>query len=102
MSDLGGEAMRCCGTEGRDEGPASATEAVVPACLPAAVLAIADATPPRRAVFAGGRSHVGTDRPMIPHDGEGPRRPVMLAPFEVETVPVTNARFAAFAAATGF
>ncbi len=59
-------------------------------------------TVPDRAAFAGGRGFVGTDRPVIRADGEGPRRPVRLAPFAIETETVTNARFAAFVAATGF
>jgi len=90
--------MGCCGEgvtgERRESGGTAA--------MPAAVRAIADATPPPRAAFAGGASFVGTDQPLIPHDGEGPRRAVTLAPFEVDTVPVTNARFAAFVAETGY
>ena len=59
-------------------------------------------TAPDRVGFAGGRSFVGTDRPVIRADGEGPRRPVRLAPFAIDVETVTNARFAAFVAATGF
>ncbi len=95
---MGKTAVTCCGAE--IPGDRVAGEPVAP--VPASVLAIADPAPPARAAFAGGRSHVGTDRPMIPQDGEGPRRPVTLAPFAVDTVPVTNARFAAFVAATGY
>jgi len=89
--------VSCCGgVDGtRRRGAAGAS-------VPAAALAIADAGAPERVAFAGGRSHVGTDRPVIASDGEGPRRSVTLAPFEVEAVPVTNARFAAFVAATGY
>jgi formylglycine-generating enzyme required for sulfatase activity len=50
----------------------------------------------------GGRSHVGTDTPLLRADGEGPARPVRLAPFGIEAVAVSNARFAAFVAATGY
>lgn len=57
---------------------------------------------PDRIAFAGGRSFVGTDRPVIKADGEGPRRPVRLGSFAVEVEAVTNARFAAFVAATGY
>ena len=57
---------------------------------------------PDRIAFRGGRSFVGTDRPVIKADGEGPRRAVRLAPFAIEAEAVTNARFAEFIAATGF
>ena len=67
----------------------------------ATALALADAAAPPRARFPGGASHVGTDRPVIESDGEGPRRPVVLQPFAIDTVPVTNRRFAAFVRDTG-
>lgn len=51
---------------------------------------------------AGGRSFVGTDRPEIPQDGEGPEREVTLADFGLEAQTVTVARFAEFVAATGY
>jgi formylglycine-generating enzyme required for sulfatase activity len=73
-----------------------------PSGAPAAILEIADATAPQRIAFSGGCSHIGTDRPEIAQDGEGPKRWVTLAPFAAEAVPVTNARFAAFVAATGY
>lgn len=50
----------------------------------------------------GGPSFTGTDRPLLPTDGEGPRRAVRLAPFGIERGTVTNARFARFVAATGY
>ena len=55
-----------------------------------------------RVFFDGCRSFVGTDRPVIIEDGEGPRRPTKLAPFWLEATPVTNERFAAFVAATAY
>jgi formylglycine-generating enzyme required for sulfatase activity len=55
-----------------------------------------------RVHFPAAESFVGTDRPVIEEDGEGPRRSVTLAPFALETVTVTNARFARFVAATGY
>lgn len=55
-----------------------------------------------RVLFPASRSFVGTDRPMIAEDGEGPRRQVKLAAFELENTTVTNARFAQFVAATGY
>lgn len=54
------------------------------------------------AVFAPARSFVGTDSPELAADGEGPRRPVNLGGFGLEVETVTNARFAAFVAATGY
>jgi sulfatase modifying factor 1 len=55
-----------------------------------------------RVYFRGGTSFVGTDRPEIPQDGEGPRREITLAPFWLDTAPVTNARFERFVAETGY
>lgn len=50
----------------------------------------------------GGSVTVGTDQPLFPQDGEGPRRRVMLRPFRIDAHQVTNRRFAAFVAATGY
>lgn len=50
----------------------------------------------------GGTALVGTDRPALPPDGEGPARRVKLRPFRLDAHQVTNARFAAFVAATGY
>lgn len=55
-----------------------------------------------RVSFTAAPSFVGTDRPQIPADGEGPRRPVKLRPFQLDVATVTNARFADFVAATGY
>lgn len=45
---------------------------------------------------------IGTDRPVIRADGEGPSRRVRLAAFAIDRHAVTNGRFAAFVAATGY
>ncbi len=46
---------------------------------------------------------MGNDGPDAnPGDGEGPVRDVTLDPFAIDTVVVTNARFATFAKATGY
>lgn len=50
----------------------------------------------------GGTAFVGTDRPALPMDGEGPPRRVTLKPFRMDAHQVTNRRFAAFVAATGY
>jgi formylglycine-generating enzyme required for sulfatase activity len=57
---------------------------------------------PPRVRFEPCRGFVGTDRPVIAEDGEGPKRAVSLKAFELETVAVTNRRFARFVAATGY
>jgi len=44
---------------------------------------------------------IGTDRPLLPQDGEGPARRVRLPAFRIDRYAVSNARFAAFVAATG-
>src|SRR5665213_1890061 len=51
----------------------------------------------------GGMFRMGTDYAQaFVADGEGPVRPVMLSPFEIDTFPVTNRDFAAFVKATGY
>lgn len=50
----------------------------------------------------GGAALVGTDRPLLAIDGEGPARTVRLRPFGIDRHAVTNARFAAFVADTGY
>lgn len=51
----------------------------------------------------GGTFAMGNeDRDANPGDGEGPVRDVTLNPFAIDTVTVTNARFATFVKATGY
>jgi len=50
----------------------------------------------------GGSFIVGTDRPWIAADGEGPGRRVEIAPFRVARCAVTVEEFAHFVSATGF
>lgn len=50
----------------------------------------------------GGRCFVGTDDPVIPEDGEGPRRTVTLKDYALEAQTVTNSRFAEFVEATNY
>lgn len=83
----------CCG-------PSRALDAVVPPG--AAVPASRGGAPEGMIRVPGGRSFVGTDRPEIPQDGEGPERTVVLADFGLEATTITVERFAAFVAATGY
>jgi formylglycine-generating enzyme required for sulfatase activity len=50
----------------------------------------------------GGAYVIGTDRPWIPADGEGPARAVELDAFRIAPYAVTVAEFATFVDATGF
>ncbi len=51
----------------------------------------------------GGAFLMGTDyEQAFPADGEGPVRPVTVAPFRIDQFPVTNAAFARFVRATGY
>jgi formylglycine-generating enzyme len=60
-------------------------------------------TIPSRAVrLPGGKSIVGTENPLIPVDGEGPRRTARLSPLAVDPFAVTNGWFAEFIAATNY
>jgi sulfatase modifying factor 1 len=52
--------------------------------------------------FDAGASWVGTDRPLIKADGEGPPRKVSLKRFGLERTAVTNQRFREFVASTGY
>jgi formylglycine-generating enzyme required for sulfatase activity len=49
-----------------------------------------------------GRAEVGTDKPVIPGDGEGPRRFVRVRDFRLGATAVTNAEFAGFVADSGY
>jgi formylglycine-generating enzyme required for sulfatase activity len=49
-----------------------------------------------------GRAEIGTDQPVIPGDGEGPRRYVRVNAFRLGPTAVTNEEFAAFVDATGY
>ena len=50
----------------------------------------------------GGKSLVGTNRPVLPVDGEGPLRSRSVKPFRIDKTAVTNARFLAFVEDTGY
>jgi formylglycine-generating enzyme required for sulfatase activity len=51
----------------------------------------------------GGTFLMGTDYAHgFPLDGEGPVRPVVVSPFQIDRFPVTNEEFAAFVDATGY
>lgn len=53
--------------------------------------------------LGGGTFLMGTDAPEAwPSDGEGPVRPVTLAPFWMDATAVTNEAFALFVAASGY
>lgn len=52
--------------------------------------------------FEAGIATIGTDRPVIPADGEGPARSVSLSAYGMDRHAVTNARFARFVAQTGY
>ena len=58
--------------------------------------------PPQYVAIPGGKGLLGTDDPQIALDEEGPLRSSRINPFWIETSTVTNARFAAFVAATNY
>jgi formylglycine-generating enzyme len=57
--------------------------------------------PGRLVEVPGGEVPVGTDRPELPADGEGPARRVRVRPFLLDPLAVTNRWFAEFARETG-
>jgi formylglycine-generating enzyme required for sulfatase activity len=62
-----------------------------------------EATRTNMIALPGGTFLMGTDiAEGFPQDGEGPVRPVTLAPFLIDRTPVTNDRFALFIAATNY
>lgn len=93
--------MSCCTKSRSTYAP---QETVSPQSEPntAEIGEIADASAPERACFQAGEVGVGTSDPAIPEDGEGPPRQVYLEAFALDTEAVTNARFAAFVADTGY
>lgn len=55
-----------------------------------------------RKPIPGGMAEIGTSKPHHLEDGEGPVRQVRVKPFLMDETAVTNERFAAFVAATGY
>ncbi len=84
----------------------AASRAGQPAPRPPSALLKADhPAPASRAaiVLPAATFLMGTDYARANHsDGEGPVRPVTLAPFAIDAYPVTNADFEAFVRATGY
>ncbi|MEO0484560.1 MAG: formylglycine-generating enzyme family protein [Pseudomonadota bacterium] len=73
----------------------------IPAALRAHTMAPGDA--PRDCVkIPGGAALMGTSKPHLPADCEGPLRKTKVKPFWMERGAVTNAQFARFVADTGF
>ena len=62
----------------------------------------ASATRPESVEIPGGTGFIGTDRPILLEDAEGPFRQKRIAPFRIGTTTVTNADFAAFIDDTGY
>jgi len=86
--------MSCCSPSRQAE--------PVEAPAPAIAVPAGPVDTPGKVFLPASRSFVGTDRPVIAQDGEGPRRPVRLAAFFLEATTVTNARFAEFVRQTGY
>ncbi|HEV7263353.1 MAG TPA: formylglycine-generating enzyme family protein [Falsiroseomonas sp.] len=84
--------MTCC--------PAGSREASAPPAAPARHVGGRDLA--ETVAIPGGSATIGTDAPELREDGEGPARCVTLRPFRMDAHAVTNRRFAAFIAATGY
>ncbi len=52
--------------------------------------------------ISGGQALIGTARPILPVDGEGPLRKLRVKPFRMDATTVTNARFLEFVEDTGY
>jgi sulfatase modifying factor 1 len=85
--------------------PRSAKPTPQPQIISPATLSSSAAADPDRPTISlpGGTFLMGTDYThAFPFDGEGPIRPITLAPFHIDTYPVTNRDFAAFVEATNY
>lgn len=92
MTELASSAGSCCAPRGDGVLLAPQNLASTPRD------ALLEATVP----IPGGKAEVGTDRPALPQDGEGPRRLVSVRPFRLGETAVTNEQFAAFIDDTGY
>lgn len=94
----------CAPSRGPSEGAAAQGGAeAAPGIDPAAPPAAGDAASTDGMVRLGGSFLMGTeDTDGFPQDREGPIREVDLPPFWIDKLAVTNARWAEFAAATGY
>ena len=85
----------CCASARREPGELTHSPAATPAPVAGSTEGMA--------LLPGGEFLMGTDgREGYPADGEGPVRRVRLNPFWIDTLVVSNARFAEFVAATGY
>src|SRR5947209_1988375 len=86
---------KCCSASRSNNSECLSTVDVVLAGSPAAETPMVH--------LPGGKFLMGTDYPGgFAADGEGPVRPVLLSPFAIDVVPVTNESFAEFVRSTGY
>lgn len=106
MSNCAGEetgpAQSCCCAPSVPAAPKAGVEAALPIAPAIAGEAMRARLRAATVVIPGGRAEIGTDHPVIPGDGEGPRRFQRVKAFRLGATTVTNAEFAAFAADTGY
>jgi len=90
-------APRSCCAPGRDG------HAHAPRAPSGAGTGIAGSLPPTLVELPGGPFQMGAEDPLAyPADGEGPVHEIFLSPFQIDTHTVSNERFAAFVASTGY
>lgn len=86
--------LGCCLAGGRSGPSHSAVSSVATSVDPVIQLETVD--------IPGGCATVGTDKPLLPLDGEGPSETVWIKPFRFAQTAVTVDEFAAFVLATGY
>ena len=86
----------CCSPCVRSSGPGPERRA---RGVPTAALPVAGAA---GVAIPGGLGYLGTRKPILRVDGEGPLRRRRIRPFRMDAAAVTNARFGQFVAATGY
>lgn len=104
--------MPPAGTQARMAGVAAGDDQTASCCAPAEHSGPLPAFPQKKVRATkepsdivwidGGTTLVGTDHPVLAIDGEGPARTVRIRPFGMDRHAVTNRRFAAFVADTGY
>ena len=112
-AEVGSEGCGCNISRPRDSsvsssaGACKAEEATTLESFPASAstASTADKAPalePDMVAVEGRTFSMGTDRPGVTGDGEGPARQVAVSPFLMDRFEVSNERYAAFVADTGY
>jgi sulfatase modifying factor 1 len=90
----------CCVPDGRNRPNRNSENSISPESID--VVASGQKRPCRLVEIPAGRSFMGTNRPLLSMDGEGPFRKVTVGSFSVDPHAVTNQWFGQFVGETGY